>query len=262
MKLIKAIVRPNKVDDVKDALEKLSISGHDRHRGARPRQAEGPHRDLPRQGIQRQPAAEDGDRSRRPRRHRSTTRSRRSSRRRAPAKSATAACSSCRSSRATASAPANGARCEVLAGPWCLCLLLPLAVVRAQPAAGAVSGGAVTQTDLAKLDQRVTAAQSSADNAWMLVSAALVLMMTGPGLALFYGGLVRQKNMLATMMQSFVLMALVTVLWALVGYSLCFGEGIAVHRRVQPPVPARRRRRAQRRLRERRSRSRPSWSTS
>ena len=76
---------------------------------------------------------------------------------------------------------------------------------------------------LAQLDQRVTAAQSSADNAWMLVSAALVLMMTGPGLALFYGGLVRRKNTLAIMMQSFGLMALITVMWALVGYSLCFG---------------------------------------
>ncbi|PWT84371.1 MAG: ammonia channel protein [Acidobacteria bacterium] len=76
---------------------------------------------------------------------------------------------------------------------------------------------------LAGLDQRVTAAQSSADNAWMLVSAALVLMMTGPGLALFYGGLVRRKNTLAIMMQSFALMGLITVLWALVGYSLCFG---------------------------------------
>jgi Amt family ammonium transporter len=76
---------------------------------------------------------------------------------------------------------------------------------------------------LAQLDQRVTAAQSSADNAWMLVSAALVLMMTGPGLALFYGGLVRRKNTLAIMMQSFALMALITVLWALIGYSLCFG---------------------------------------
>src|SRR5580698_4102751 len=59
----------------------------------------------------------------------------------------------------------------------------------------------------------------------MLVSAALVLMMTGPGLALFYGGLVRRKNVLGTMMQSFVLMALVTVIWALIGYSLAFGEG-------------------------------------
>jgi Amt family ammonium transporter len=76
---------------------------------------------------------------------------------------------------------------------------------------------------LAQLDRRVTAAQSSADNAWMLVSAALVLMMTGPGLALFYGGLVRRKNTLAIMMQSFALMVLITVLWALVGYSLCFG---------------------------------------
>jgi len=57
----------------------------------------------------------------------------------------------------------------------------------------------------------------------MLVSAALVLMMTGPGLALFYGGLVRRKNTLAIMLQSFALMALITVMWALVGYSLCFG---------------------------------------
>jgi Amt family ammonium transporter len=76
---------------------------------------------------------------------------------------------------------------------------------------------------LAQLDQRVTSAQSSGDNAWMLVSAALVLMMTGPGLALFYGGLVRRKNTLAIMMQSFLLMALISVMWALVGYSLCFG---------------------------------------
>ena len=76
---------------------------------------------------------------------------------------------------------------------------------------------------LAQLDKDVKAAQASADNAWMLVSAALVLMMTGPGLALFYGGLVRQKNTLAIMMQSFALMALITVMWALVGYSLCFG---------------------------------------
>jgi Amt family ammonium transporter len=76
---------------------------------------------------------------------------------------------------------------------------------------------------LKQLDQRVTAAQSAGDNAWMLVSAALVLMMTGPGLALFYGGLVRRKNTLAIMMQSFLLMALISVIWALVGYSLCFG---------------------------------------
>jgi len=69
---------------------------------------------------------------------------------------------------------------------------------------------------------------NAADNAWTLVCAALVLMMTGPGLALFYGGLVRQKNTLAIMMQSFALMALITVLWALVGYSLCFSEGTPI----------------------------------
>ena len=63
------------------------------------------------------------------------------------------------------------------------------------------------------------------DNAWVLTSAALVLFMTGPGLALFYGGLVRKKNVLSTMMQSFAMMAMVTLLWALCGYSLVFGEG-------------------------------------
>ncbi len=89
-------------------------------------------------------------------------------------------------------------------------------------AASADSAKAVAEK-LNQMDQRVTAAQSNADNAWMLVCAALVLMMTGPGLALFYGGLVRHKNVLAIMMQSFALMALITVLWALVGYSLCFG---------------------------------------
>jgi len=78
---------------------------------------------------------------------------------------------------------------------------------------------------LTALAQGGAAAVEPGDNAWMLVSSALVLMMTGPGLALFYGGLVRRKNALGTMMQSFVLMALVTVLWAMVGYSLAFGEG-------------------------------------
>ncbi|MGB2669842.1 MAG: ammonium transporter [Candidatus Acidiferrum sp.] len=76
---------------------------------------------------------------------------------------------------------------------------------------------------LAQLEQHAAEAESHADNAWMLVSAALVLLMTGPGLALFYGGLVRRKNTLAIMMQSFLLMALISVMWALVGYSLCFG---------------------------------------
>src|SRR5213596_3111852 len=78
---------------------------------------------------------------------------------------------------------------------------------------------------IAKLEQQIADAKSSADNSWMLTSSALVLMMTGPGLALFYGGLVRKKNVLATMMQSFAMMALITVLWALFGYSFSFGAG-------------------------------------
>src|SRR6202049_39475 len=99
-------------------------------------------------------------------------------------------------------------------------LAAPLPAQQTSPSAQQASS---TNEKLVQLDQRVTAAQSSADNAWMLVSAALVLMMTGPGLALFYGGLVRRKNTLAIMMQSFMLMAVITVMWALVGYSLCFG---------------------------------------
>src|SRR5579862_4849404 len=61
---------------------------------------------------------------------------------------------------------------------------------------------------IAELGQRVADAKLSADNGWMLVSAALVLLMTGPGLALFYGGLVRKKNVLATMLQNFAMMAI------------------------------------------------------
>src|SRR5580698_4533694 len=90
----------------------------------------------------------------------------------------------------------------------------------AQPAAD-------IEKKLADLDKAVKSAQSAGDNAWMLTSAALVLMMSGPGLALFYGGLVRRKNVLGTMMQTFAMMAVITVLWALLTYSLAFGEGSA-----------------------------------
>src|SRR6202163_2567865 len=89
----------------------------------------------------------------------------------------------------------------------------------------AQAAGPSTEARLANLEAAVKSAQSAGDNAWMLVSAALVLMMTGPGLALFYGGLVRSKNVLGTMMHSFGLMAVVTVLWAIAGYSFAFGEG-------------------------------------
>ena len=68
---------------------------------------------------------------------------------------------------------------------------------------------------------------NTGDNAWMLVSTALVLMMSAPGLILFYGGLVRSKNVLATMMHTLVLMAVVSALWMVFGYSMAFGEGNA-----------------------------------
>jgi ammonium transporter, Amt family len=63
------------------------------------------------------------------------------------------------------------------------------------------------------------------DTAWMLTSTALVLLMTIPGLALFYGGMVRRKNVLATVMQSFAITCMITVLWMVAGYSLAFQDG-------------------------------------
>src|SRR5579863_9627414 len=103
---------------------------------------------------------------------------------------------------------------------WAALLTSTLAFAQSIPVA--------TETRISNLETAVRSAQSAADNAWMLVSAALVLMMTGPGLALFYGGLVRRKNVLGTMMHSFILMAVVTVIWAIVGYSLAFGKGSPV----------------------------------
>ena len=70
-----------------------------------------------------------------------------------------------------------------------------------------------------------TAEISAADTAWMLAATALVLIMT-PGLAFFYGGMVRKKNVLSTMLQSFICMAFVTVIWVVFGFSLAFGESI------------------------------------
>jgi ammonium transporter, Amt family len=105
---------------------------------------------------------------------------------------------------------------------------LGFAQTSAQPATavGAASSSQSTSAGrLQKLESAVADAQSAGDNAWMLACAALVLMMTGPGLALFYGGLVRKKNVLATMMQSFSMMALITVIWAVIGFSLCFAPG-------------------------------------
>ncbi len=103
-------------------------------------------------------------------------------------------------------------------------LLLEIAPAFAQ---SDVAAKAIEPADarIARLEAQVQEAKSAGDNGWMLVSSALVLMMTGPGLALFYGGLVRKKNVLSVMMQSFILMAVVTALWVIVGYSLAFSHG-------------------------------------
>ncbi|MGA2349652.1 MAG: ammonium transporter [Terracidiphilus sp.] len=103
------------------------------------------------------------------------------------------------------------------------CLGLPTAALAVAPDLG--PSPPATQAQVAALQQAVRDAQTSGDNGWVLVSAALVLLMTAPGLTLFYGGLVRKKNILGTMMECFAMMGLITVLWALVGYSLAFGAG-------------------------------------
>ena len=90
----------------------------------------------------------------------------------------------------------------------------PSSSAPAASSAPASSAPAAAATPPVKLD--------SGDTAWMLTSTALVLMMTIPGLALFYGGMVRKKNVLDTLAQSFVITCLVTVLWMIVGYSLAF----------------------------------------
>jgi Amt family ammonium transporter len=100
-------------------------------------------------------------------------------------------------------------------------VLAPVSWGQSSPSSPSTDVGA----RLTAVEQQAADAKSSADNAWMLTSAALVLMMTGPGLALFYGGLVRKKNVLSTMLQSFGMMAIISVLWALCGYSLAFSSG-------------------------------------
>ena len=98
----------------------------------------------------------------------------------------------------------------------------------AAPAPTAVDESAVKIDPGETKDGKTTyAALNTGDTAWVMISAALVLMMTAPGLALFYSGLVRRKNVLSVLMQCFILMGVVSVVWALVGYSLAFSEGNA-----------------------------------
>src|SRR5881409_3984706 len=95
----------------------------------------------------------------------------------------------------------------------------------AAPAAGAPAAAPAAPPAPTKPELVDGAKINSGDTAWMLSSTALVLLMTIPGLALFYGGMVRKKNVLATVMQSFAITCLVTLLWIIVGYSLAFMPG-------------------------------------
>src|SRR5271170_7584861 len=96
---------------------------------------------------------------------------------------------------------------------------------RAIGAVAILSGWTVSAMAQTPPPAAAASAINSGDTAWMLTSTALVLMMTIPGVALFYGGMVRKKNVLATVMQSFAVTCLVTVLWTIVGYSIAFTEG-------------------------------------
>ncbi|MBB5694970.1 ammonium transporter [Muricoccus pecuniae] len=96
------------------------------------------------------------------------------------------------------------------------------AALAAGPALAQDTPGAAAEAAAAAAAEAVV---NTGDTAWMMTSTALVLMMTVPGLSLFYAGMVRKKNILGTLMQSFTITAVATVVWMLVGYSLAFGEG-------------------------------------
>ncbi|RFC34048.1 MAG: ammonium transporter [Candidatus Nitrotoga sp. SPKER] len=111
-------------------------------------------------------------------------------------------------------------------------LVVPAFAEEIAPAAASTTAQAATATDTVKpvpaaATHVVAPTPNKGDTAWMLTATLLVIMMSIPGLALFYGGLVRSKNMLSILMQVFAIFALIIVLWAIYGYSLAFTEGNA-----------------------------------
>src|SRR5579863_6763839 len=131
----------------------------------------------------------------------------------APAAASAAAASD---TTASAAAPASAPAAEASAAPAASAAAAPDASA-ASAAAAPAAPTAPFSVDSSKIN--------SGDTAWMLTSTALVLFMTIPGLALFYGGMVRKKNVLATVMQSFAITCVVTVVWTVIGYSLAFTPG-------------------------------------
>lgn len=115
---------------------------------------------------------------------------------------------------------------------YCILLGMALALSASQSVYAQSANAHVSQANVQQTVQQVPESQinpvngvNSGDTAWMLVSTALVMLMT-PGLALFYGGMVRRKNVLGTIMQSFVALGVITLQWVLMGYSLAFGPDI------------------------------------
>ena len=94
----------------------------------------------------------------------------------------------------------------------------------APPADTAATPATPPPVTVDSVNAKADAAALAGNNAWMLTSSALVLFMTAPGLAMFYGGLVRKKNILSVMMQCLFLMCMMSVIWGLYGYSLAFGD--------------------------------------
>jgi ammonium transporter, Amt family len=100
----------------------------------------------------------------------------------------------------------------------------------AKPADAAPAPAAPAAAATAAAEAAPALVPNKGDTAWMMISTMLVILMVIPGLALFYGGLVRSKNMLSVLMQVVVTFSMITVLWFIYGYSLAFTEGNAYHR--------------------------------
>ncbi|MDK2973197.1 MAG: ammonium transporter, Amt family [Candidatus Sumerlaeota bacterium] len=113
---------------------------------------------------------------------------------------------------------------ERFARPW---VALTLVILALFPAAMGYAQDAELMAKITELENGIAAAQMAGDNAWMMTASALVLMMTAPGLILFYGGLVRSRNVLSIFMQCVFLMGMASVFWLVIGYSLAFSEGNA-----------------------------------
>ena len=222
MKLIIAIIKPFKLDEVREALTSLRRGRHDRHRSQRLRAAEGPHRNLSRRRIcgEFPPQTAPRDRSARPI-EADRVMEAISGRRQEPARSATAKSSSRRSSRPCASAPARPTATRFKhqrksGGNVMMSGVMPRACACSRRRVCNCRRDAGLRPKMPRSAPR----SIRADTAWMIAATALVLMMTIPGLALFYAGMVRKKNVLATMAQSLAATALVSILWVALGYTL------------------------------------------